>query len=108
MLSLYMVVEQWNLPRSFWGRFWTYIAPPLFCSHAGFLAVVWVCFGLVLECFLEGLCYVVVTEASEPERSGDFAVLLGHWFSGSEEGAKGIKTDEQVLFGHDFDGYLER
>jgi hypothetical protein len=54
----------------------------------------------VLECFLEGLGYVVVAETSEPERSGDFAVLLGHWLAGCEEGAKGIEADEEVLFGH--------
>jgi hypothetical protein len=58
----------------------------------------------VLECFLEGLCYVVVAEASEAERSRDFAVLLSHWLARSEEGAKGIKTNEEVLFGHGFDG----
>ena len=86
------------------GLDWTYIPPPLLCSHARFLPIVWICLGLVLECFLEGLCYVVVAEASEAERSGDFAVLLGHWLAGSEEGAKGIKADKEVLFGHGFDG----
>lgn len=79
----------------------THIPPPLLCSHASFLSVVGIRFGFVLEGFLEGVCYVVVAEASEPERPGDFAVLLGHWLSGCEEGAKRIEADEEVLFGHD-------
>jgi hypothetical protein len=78
----------------------TYIFPPLLCSHACLLSIVGVCLGFVLECFLEGLGYVVVAEASEPERPGDFAVLLRHWLAGCEEGAKGIEADEDVLFGH--------
>jgi hypothetical protein len=82
----------------------THISPPLLCSHACFLSIVGVCLGLVLECFFEGLCYVVVAEASKAERSCDFAVLLGHWLARSEEGAKGIETDEEVLFRHGFDG----
>jgi hypothetical protein len=80
--------------------FWTYISPPLLSSHASFLSIVWVGLGLMLECFLERLGYVVVAEASEPERPGDFAVLLGHWLAGCEEGAEGIEADEEVLFGH--------
>jgi len=62
----------------------------------------------VLECFLEGLGYVVVAEASEPERPGDFAVLLGDWLAGCEEGAKGIEADEEVLFGHVVMDWIER
>lgn len=55
----------------------------------------------MLECFLEGLRDVIVTEASKAERSGDFAVLLSHGLSGSEESAKGIEADEEVLLRHD-------
>jgi hypothetical protein len=83
------------------SRFWTYISPPLLCSHASLFSIVWICLGLVLKCLLEGLCYVVVTEASEAERPGDFTVLLSHWLAGSEESAKGIEADEEVLLGHD-------
>lgn len=50
---------------------------------------------------LEGLGYVVVTESTQPERSGDFTVLLRYRFTGREKRAKGIKTDEQVFLGHD-------
>ena len=86
---------------------WTYIPLPLLCSHARFLPIVWICLGLVLECFLEGLCYVVVAEASETERLRDFAVLLGHWLAGSEEGAKGIKAECALPYHHYQRGAIE-
>jgi hypothetical protein len=110
MVVISTAIEQWTwkfatLKGSFLlGRLgWTHISPPLLCSHACFLSIVGICLGLVLECFFEGLRYVVVAEASEPERSCDFAVLLSHRLARGEEGAKGIETDEQVLFGHDLD-----
>ena len=53
---------------------------------------------------LEGFGYVIIAEATRSEGPRDFAVLLSNGFAGCEERAERVETDEEVLFGHGFDG----
>jgi len=103
-------------------RHQTYIAPPLLCSQACSLAIVRILLRLLFESYnriisyqfivhfipllqqsltiLEGFGYVIVAEATQAERPGDFTVLLGDRLARREQRAERVETNEEVLFGH--------